>query len=230
MCHKGECNMIECKKLHKEYKNKSIITNTNITILDNKVSFIMGKNGAGKTTLIKCLMKMESYDGSITFDGKDVDVTREECLVLWDDCPFYIELNGLDNLDIFCENKVSKNKLKHIAENYIGAELLKAKVKTYSYGQKKKLALVMARILKPKYLIMDEISNGLDYESIGMLRDELEELSKTSTILLTGHQFDFYNSLIDDVFIFQDKSIVLYKRDIKNTGERLEKIYDDKIR
>lgn len=221
--------MIQFVDFSKSYFNKHIIDESNFDISDNKISFLMGPNGSGKTTLIKCIMEMEDHKGKVIFDGKDINQVRENCLVLWDDCPFYASLSGMKNLIIFGENKKSKKQIKQIATKYLGDEVLSSKVKTYSYGQKKKLALSLIEILEPKYLFMDEVSNGLDYDTIKLLTRDIKKWAETMTIILTGHQFSFYNKLVDSLFVFKDKQITLFKENFDDCDESLEEIYDNKI-
>ncbi|REJ14269.1 MAG: ABC transporter ATP-binding protein [Caldibacillus debilis] len=219
--------MIQVKNFSKSYSNQIIIKESNFEIKSQRISFLMGPNGAGKTTTIKCLMGMENHLGEILFDGKKIDQVRDRCLVIWDDCPFYTNLSGFQNLLIFGEGKKSKNEIKEIASKYLDYHTIKNKVKTYSYGQKKKLALVLVEILEPKYLIMDEISNGLDFDMIRNLQKSIKSWSNSMTILLTGHQFSFYNEIIDDVFVIRDKEIVLLQENFSNSGIMLEDIYDE---
>lgn len=219
--------MIQVKNFSKSYSNKIIIKESNFEIKSQRISFLMGPNGAGKTTTIKCLMGMENHLGEILFDGKKIDQVRDRCLVIWDDCPFYTNLSGFQNLLIFGEGKKSKNEIKEIASKYLDYHTIKNKVKTYSYGQKKKLALVLVEILEPKYLIMDEISNGLDFDMIRNLQKSIKSWSNSMTIILTGHQFSFYNEIIDDVFVIRDKEIVLLQENFSNSGIMLEDIYDE---
>lgn len=221
--------MIECKNIQKYYGKQIIINNSNFNIKTNKISFLMGENGAGKTTLIKCMMSMENFNGSFLFNGEHVDNVRENILVLWDDCPFYTNLTGLENLIIFSENKKNKKQIKEISSNFLSYDILRNKVNTYSYGQKKILGLILVEILKPKYLIMDEISNGLDYEMIKYVQKRIKKWSHHSTILLTGHQFSFYNKIVDDVFMFVDNEIHLSAEDFQNNHLNLEDIYAKKI-
>lgn len=221
--------MIKCVNFSKSYSNEIIINKSSFEIRDNKVSFLMGPNGAGKTTLIKCMMEMEKHDGEFMFNGKKISEVRDKCLVIWDDCPFYTNLNGIKNLMIFGENKKNKKQILEIANRYLDYGLLKNKVKTYSYGQRKKLALALVEILEPKYLIMDEISNGLDYEMIRGLQKNIKKWSENMTILLTGHQFSFYNEIIDDLFVFKNRQIYLLKKNCGEMGVNLEDIYDEEI-
>ena len=221
--------MIKCIDFSKNYSNEIIIKKSNFEIRNNKISFLMGPNGSGKTTLIKSMMEMEKHHGEFFFDDKKISQIRNECLVIWDDCPFYTNISGIKNLIIFGENRKSRKKIEEIANKYLDYGKLRNKVKTYSYGQKKKLALALVEILEPKYLIMDEISNGLDYEMIRILQKDIKSWSEEMTILLTGHQFSFYNEIIDDLFVFKDKQIILIKENFRESGVDLESIYDEEI-
>jgi len=95
--------------------------------------------------------------------------------------------------------------------------------------KKKILALALVEILKPRYLIMDEISNGLDFEMIRYSQKLIKSWSEDGTVLLTGHQFSFYNEIIDDVFIFKNNDVSLLTKDFQNQKLKLEDIYDEAI-
>ncbi|MEB2282495.1 ATP-binding cassette domain-containing protein [Lysinibacillus xylanilyticus] len=221
--------MIKCVDFSKNYSNEIIIKKSNFEIRNNKISFLMGPNGSGKTTLIKSMMEMEKHNGEFFFGDKKISQIRNECLVIWDDCPFYTNISGIKNLIIFGESRKSPKKIEEIANKYLDYGKLRNKVKTYSYGQKKKLALALVEILEPKYLIMDEISNGLDYEMIRILQKDIKSWSEEMTILLTGHQFSFYNEVVDDLFVFKNKQIILLKENFRESGVDLESIYDEEI-
>ncbi len=219
--------MIEIKDFQKKYNNRLIVKVTdNIVFRDNAISFIMGPNGAGKTTLIKCIFGLESFEGTISVDSVDNPAGIPNGIAIWDDCPFYTNLSGKKNLLIFGENKKQKNEVLETAGKYLSSDVLNRRVKSYSYGQKKKLALALVDILEPKYLFMDEISNGLDYESVRSLKKHLRRLSEQMTIVLTGHQFAFYQDLYDDLFLI--KKQVLQKH-VKDNNDSLEDVYDEEL-
>ena len=115
-----------------------------------------------------------------------------------------------------------------MAQDYLPDKTLKRKVKTYSYGQKKKLSLILLDILKPKYILMDEISNGLDIDTMEMLQNKIDNIKNESTIILTGHQFNFYQKIADNVFVKNNDKIIKVEYD-KNDPSSLEKIYHEKI-
>lgn len=219
--------MIKLENLNKKYK-KAIFSNTSAVFPDSCVNFIMGKNGCGKTTLFKCISGLEDYEGTITFDNHPISDIRKQLFILWDDTPFYPKLSGLNNLYLFCEDKINKCEIADAASEYIDYSTLKRPVKTYSYGQKKKLSLVMLNILKPKYILMDEISNGLDVDTMKILEKNIYNLAKESTVILTGHQFSFYQHIADNIFVKKDDKLIQIEYE-KEANIGLEAIYNEEL-
>lgn len=220
--------MIRFDSISKMYAKKHILSNVSFEIDEKKISFIMGENGAGKTTLIKCMVNLEAYEGKITYNNKLYENVRDKCFVLYDDCPFYSNLSGWNNLFLLSENRIAKAEVVKVAERYLDRQVLSSKVKKYSNGQRKKLGIILLELLNPKYIILDEISNGLDYLSLKELKVRIRQWSLNSTIIMTGHQFDFYNDLIDDLFLFKDGDIKKESSFSKGVN-KLEEIYDEKM-
>lgn len=216
--------MIELVDFQKQYKNTAIYESTNTVFPGNSISFLMGKNGCGKTTLLKCIGMLESYRGDILFDKKPLSEVRDQCLIIWDDSPCYQNLSGMQNLDLLSEGKFSRKEIRQAAEHYLEYPVLNRKVKTYSYGQRKKLMLALADLLKPAYLIMDEISNGLDVDMMDDLAEHLNEMKKNCTIILTGHQFAFYEKVAEHIFV-KRKTVMTEISPEERAANSLEDIY-----
>jgi ABC-2 type transport system ATP-binding protein len=171
---------------------------------------------------------LEQYDGSISVDGMDISILRDKIFVVWDDTPFFENLSGYKNIRIFNDNAdVDKAQLAEICKKYLPEDTLKRKVKTYSYGQKKKLALILVELLKPEILIMDEISNGLDRDLMNELQNHLQRLMENTTIVLTGHQFEFYEDIVTSVFVVKDKLVSDKTVQFKSNGGKLDDIYKE---
>lgn len=219
--------MINVIGVSKKYGKKLVLDNISMTFPERKINFLMGKNGSGKTTFIKCLTDLEKYEGKIEIDGEAFLHKKAETLVLWDDCPFYENLSGIDNLIIFGEGKYCASEIVTIVNEFLDEELLNKKVKAYSYGQKKKLGLAMAVILSPTYIIMDEISNGLDYDTLVLLKKLIIKWTEEKTIILTGHQFGFYNDMVDNVYVNTPNGSLVSYMDIKSKEITLEEIYNE---
>lgn len=200
--------------LSKNYGNKTILKDVNIVFPDKKINFILGRNGVGKTTLYKCILGLENYDGLIETDG------RIYCV--YDEQPFYLNLSGLDNIELY-KAMYNITEISAIDNSFLDMELLKKKVKHYSYGQRKKLALLLADIIHPRIILLDEASNGLDYETIKYLKSRLMKWKEDLTVLVTGHQLDFYNSVVDNVYVMKEGKLV----EVGNLSDStLEDIYE----
>lgn len=219
--------MIELKQFHKKYGNNTIYHDCSAVFPSGTVSFLMGKNGCGKTTLFKCMAGLEDYDGEILFDGKPLDAVRDRCCVVWDDSPLYRDLSGMQNLILLAEDKKSRAQIAQLAQVYLKEKVLKRKVKTYSYGQRKKLMLALVDILEPDFLFMDEISNGLDVDMMDALAKHLLAMKAHATVVLTGHQFSFYEKVAELVFIKKGKA--LKQAEAAALAQGLEGIYHAEI-
>lgn len=222
--------MIKFVNFAKYYNNQAILKDVNLEIADNKITFIMGKNGAGKTTLVKCMLGLEDYAGEIQYDlGVPENEEKKKILAIWDEFPFYDGMSGLNNLYVFSEGLKSRREILEIAQKYLGKEILKRKVKSYSYGQRKKLSLILVEILEPQIVVMDEVSNGLDYETMVYLKKYIRKLAKSATIVLMGHQFEFYNDLIEEMVVIKKSSMKTLEKDFQNSGHQLEEIYEEEL-
>lgn len=222
--------MIKFVNFAKYYNNQAILKDVNLEIADNKITFIMGKNGAGKTTLVKCMLGLEDYAGEIQYDlGVSENEEKKRILAIWDEFPFYDGMTGLNNLYVFSEGMKSQREILEIAQKYLGKEILKRKVKSYSYGQRKKLSLILVEILEPQIVVMDEVSTGLDYETMVYLKKYIRELAKSATIVLMGHQFEFYNDLIEEMVVIKKGSMKTLEKDFQNSGHQLEEIYEEEL-
>lgn len=216
--------MISIKELNVRYGNTIIYDDVSIEIPNRGINFLMGKNGAGKTTLIKCLLDFMCYSGEITINNNKYKNDKKEVFTIFDDTSLYNNLTGLQNILLI--TGVNKNLVYESAENFLSKELLNKKIKTYSYGERKKVFIIIADILKPKLLIMDEVSNGLDYETMILLKAKIKLWAKCSMIVLTGHQFEFYKDIVERVFVINGHKIKCIKKEDNLT---LEEIYEKTI-
>lgn len=216
--------MLTIENLEKKYKENIIFQNVNLAIPKQKITFIAGKNGTGKTTLLKCLLDLESYKGSIKFDNHDIHSVRDDIFVVYDNTPLYENLSGYHNIELLLNKILPKKHMHNVSETLLKPNILKSKVKSYSYGQRKKLSLIIAILAEPKYLFLDEVSNGLDYESLIELKKWLLQYSSMITIIAIGHQFEFYADLIDSLIIMNDQTAIQIN-DFKQSGVDLIATY-----
>ncbi|MFC4651671.1 ATP-binding cassette domain-containing protein [Lactococcus nasutitermitis] len=217
---------IGIKQVSKRFSDKIIMEEANITFSKGKISFIMGPNGIGKTTLIKIFMGLQKLDKGIIINP----YKNNNSFVLFDDLSLYQNLTGYRNIQLFTSFKFSKKEIKEISQKYLSDKRLNKNVRNYSLGEGKKLSLIIWVLLSPPLSIMDEVTNGLDYQSLTDLRNKLLSLKKDMFIILTGHDFAFYESIIDELYVFKNHKIIkdeVWKE--KGLGETYEHYFTPRV-
>lgn len=168
----------------------------------------------GKRLFFNCIMGFEDYQGKI--------VKPNRIATVLDASHLYGNLNGLDNIFLLIGRNLLQEE-KTILQKYIDENVLKRKVRSYSLGQKKILAILIALFTKPELLILDEVSNGLDYETGKLVKRLMLSCKNEMLILVCGHQFDFYNQILDEVFVINGGTLVQIDR---NAFTDLEHAYE----
>ncbi len=189
-------NLVVVENLNKYYGKRHILKDVSFNIKKNEIVGFIGPNGAGKSTTMKCLCNLVIPDsGKIIIDGYDLFKERENALrsqaSLIESPGLYTDMTGRKNLDIFAKMRdISKERLKEIEEFTTLGSRLDLKVSAYSMGMKQRLGLGIALLSKPKFLILDEPSSGLDPKGIIDLRNTLEDLIEREdmSILFSSHQ------------------------------------------
>lgn len=212
--------MIKIENLTKTYRNNIIFEQVNLLLEDSKIYFLLGQNGSGKTTFIKCLLGLEKYQGNINY----LPNFSKNIFAIYDDIPLYENLNGYDNIRLFAGTNFYHKQTVDAFQG-LSPSLLSKKVKYYSLGEKKKLLIIAALLTNPQYLILDEIANGLDVDSLKWLKNQLNIHKKECLILVTGHYLEFYEQLLDEIIIIHKKSIYKTEQGGNNLHELYEKLY-----
>ena len=197
--------MIQVKNLHMAYGQHIVFDAVDITFPENKVSILLGRNGSGKTTLVKALSNVTRYEGTIRYGTKALSEVYEDVFVIYDDFPLYDNLTGYQNLKMLLEDH--NLPLTPDALDVLPKRKLKQKVKGYSLGERKKLYMIALMLKRPKFLILDEITNGLDFDTQMLLASLLKDENKNMTVLVTSHNFHFFNDIVTDVYTIKDHTI-----------------------
>lgn len=189
--------MIEVKELSKSYDEVEALRQVSFKIKPREVIGLLGPNGAGKTTLMKILTGyLHPSSGTAIIDGKDVlletDKVQEMIGYLPENAPVYPELTVQSYLKMMADlrNIASSEQKSYISEavHAVGLEdRLTSLISSLSKGYRQRVGLAQAILHKPKLLILDEPTNGLDPSQIIEVRRLIKKLSQNSTILLSTH-------------------------------------------
>ena len=219
--------MLEVKNITKSYDDRKILNDISFNVGSGEIVTILGKNGAGKTTILNLILKMIKCDsGEIIFDGKNIyslknkEYFKNISAVLESSMNVYNYLTGMENIEYFSGlSNINLSKKENIDLVYKYAKLFKLendldkKIDSYSRGMKQKLAIIIALVVKPKLLILDEPTLGLDIQSKWTMIDFLKKVVKENNIalILTTHQIDVVEKLNSRVILLRDGKIFEYE-------------------
>lgn len=180
--------------LSKKYGKKSALENVNLKI-EEGIFGLLGANGAGKTTLLRILATLlQKTSGEVVIEGnpiEDVNTIRKLIGYLPQEFGFYPNFTVYETMDYFSTlSKVEKGIEENINELLDMVNLLdvqKMRVKALSGGMKRRLGIAVAFISKPKLLLVDEPTVGLDPEERMRFRNLLTKFADGRTIILSSH-------------------------------------------
>lgn len=209
--------------LSKSFGKRKVIDNISLELYSGEVLGFLGPNGAGKTTVIKMIMGFLGVDeGEITICGMNVKKHYERTMAsiggIVENPEMYKDLSGLTNLRMYARlhDGVDENRIRECI-NLVGMQKrIHEKVKKYSLGMKQRVGLAQALLHKPKILILDEPTNGLDPAGIRELRDILKRLAHEDdvAVLVSSHFLSEMELMCDRVAII-DNGKILGEKPIK---------------
>ena len=208
--------ILEVKNLSKSFGKRKVLKNITFDIYEGDIVGLIGPNGAGKTTLIKTILSLYKKDtGSVKICGYDNKKDLEEALSktgsIIENPDLYQNISGRKNLKITA--LINDIKDKEYIEKMIKfvklEDRIDDKVKKYSLGMKQRLGLANALIKRPKLLILDEPTNGLDPLGIKELRGILRKISREEnmSILISSHILSEVENICDRILIIDEGKV-----------------------
>ena len=235
--------MLELKNISINVADKTIIKNLNLKLEKNKVYVLMGPNGSGKSTLAMSIAGHPSYfvkKGKIFFNEKNItkaspDERSQSGIFLSFQSPL-----SLSGVSIFSLLRTAiagrKDPLALREEIEKTAKLLKIKKELLdrslnegaSGGERKKLELLQAAILDPKFIIFDEIDTGVDIDALKTIAQFMEKNKKGKTYLLITHYNRILKYVKPDVVLVMVNGKIVKQGDYR-LAEEIEKNGYEKI-
>jgi ABC-2 type transport system ATP-binding protein len=218
----------------KQYSNGRGIQNIDLTIDQGEIVGILGPNGAGKTTLLKCLTGLTSPDsGNVELFGVEIQSNYKEAIR---------PVGALIGPAVAYENMSPYKNLKMISRLYSGItdtdiELVlqqtgltpykDEKISSFSMGMKQRFGIASALISKPRLIILDEPTNGLDIDGLLLLRKTIQEISSHSgvTFVISSHHISELEKLCNRFCFLIQGAASFYEAG----SEPLEDVYVKKI-
>ena len=208
--------VLELKNVSKTYGKRKVIDNISLDVKEGEIYGFLGPNGSGKTTTIKMILRLISSDsGEIKVNGYDVKKQFEkamECIgAIVENPDMYKYMSGIDNLKLHARiRKIDEQRINEVLEIVGLKDRKKEKVGKYSLGMKQRLGLALTLLHKPKVLILDEPTNGLDPAGIKKLRDILKEIAhkESVAVFVSSHILSEMQLMCDKVAVIDSGKIV----------------------
>ena len=200
--------MLQAKNLSRNYGVVKAVEEVSFSVEPGEVVGLLGHNGAGKSTIMKMLTGfIEPSEGEVLVDGMSIleepELVRESIGYLPESPPIYPELSVLDYL--FFAARMRGRQGEDEVYNALSATNLESKalepIATLSRGFKQRVGVAQAILHRPRLLILDEPSNGLDPNQNQEMRDLIMTLAKEATVILSTHVMQEVDAICDRVLI-----------------------------
>ena len=216
-------NVLQIKNLQKGFEDTQVVNLSSLSVQQGEIYGFLGPNGAGKTTTMKMILSLISRTaGEIEVFGQSIGTDKQylnQIGSMIEEPSYYPNLTGYENLLVF--QKILGFDKKNIQETLkiVGLDQPKNKkklVKDYSLGMKQRLALAFALVKKPRLLILDEPTNGLDPAGIHEIRELIIKLAKEQgiTVFISTHILSEVEHIADRVGIINHGQLV-YEGEIR---------------
>lgn len=228
---KGGITVIEVSGLTKDYGKVVAAQDVSLMALPGEITILLGENGAGKSTTIKSITGLLKYKGLIKicgFDNRSIEAKKRfgyipETPVLYD------KLTVAEHIDFIgsayrlgdCRQRADE-----LLETFHLTEKRKTVAKELSKGMRQKLSMLLALLLNPKALLVDEPMMGLDPASIEETLAMFVDLkNKGASVLISTHIIDVIDAIWDRAYIMKKGRVLAELRRGDLNGDSLKEIF-----
>ncbi|GAB4146867.1 MAG: ATP-binding cassette domain-containing protein [Candidatus Promineifilaceae bacterium] len=209
--------MIEVEHLNKSYGSVQALRDVSFDIAAGEIIGLLGPNGAGKTTIIKTLTGyLQPDSGRVTIDGLDVLTHTQEVQsrigYLPENAPLYPELSVQSYLRLIASLRQipPEEEEARLSDTILStglAQHLTRPIGQLSKGFRQRVGLAQAILHRPRLLILDEPTVGLDPTQIVEIRHLIQRLAQHSTVLFSTHILPEVEALCDRVIILMNGEV-----------------------
>jgi polar amino acid transport system ATP-binding protein len=210
---------LQLKGVEKRFGDNLVLNGIDLTVAEHEVVSLIGASGCGKSTLLRCINALEPIQaGTITLQGTvvsgpgvDVDKHRRDVGIVFQSFNLFPHMNVLQNITLAPRQVLglSRRQAEERADALLARVGLAEKRKQYpdslSGGQQQRVAIVRALAMRPKLMLLDEITSALDPELVAEVLNIVRELAHEGmTMLLATHEMSFAREVSSRVCFLAD--------------------------
>jgi ABC-2 type transport system ATP-binding protein len=222
-------------KLNKSFGKHHVLKDISFSLETGEIVGFIGPNGSGKSTTMKCIANLIFPEsGDIEIAGYNLRTSRNQALshlsALIESPGLYFNLSGMENLRLFASlRKVTNSHLDEVIGFTGLGPALKRPARSYSMGMKQRLALGIALLPKPTFLILDEPFSGLDPQGVFELREAIKNLAAEGYgIIFSSHQLLEMDKIASRNIFIKEGRMVPQKQIQASVAALNYKIYIDR--
>lgn len=220
-------NLLETNALTKTFKGQTAVDHVSLHVPEGSVYGLLGPNGAGKSTLLKMVCGMlRPTSGSIAFAGRPwtrADLDGIGALI--ETPPLYDNLTARENLRVRTTLLgLPESRVDEVLAAVDLADTGKKRAGRFSMGMRQRLGLALALIARPRLLVLDEPTNGLDPIGIEELRDQIRGFAAAgTTVIVSSHILSEVQQMADTIGIICGGRLAY--EDALRPGQDLEELF-----
>ncbi|QEC43804.1 ABC transporter ATP-binding protein [Pseudobacter ginsenosidimutans] len=210
--------ILKAENLSHRYSRAWAIRDINIEIAEHGIVGLLGSNGAGKSTTMNIICgTLNQTEGEVFINGinkrKNPEAVKREIGFLPQQAPLYTDLT-IDEFLVFSaelrliDKKQIKKAVEEVKDKCGLSHISSRLIKNLSGGYRQRVGIAQAIIHKPKLVVMDEPTNGLDPNQIIEARKLIKEIAREHTVLLSSHILSEINLLCRDIIMIESGRIV----------------------
>lgn len=207
----------------KSYEDTPVLDGVDLELRPEEVVCLIGASGSGKSTLLRCINLIEPVDGgSIFLDGEEItargidqDRIRQRIGIVFQSFNLFPHMSVLDNITLAprrvlrIDRKGAERDAVELLERFGLADKKDEYPDRLSGGQQQRTAIVRALALKPRLLLLDEVTSALDPELVGEVLELVRELAQGGmTMLIATHEMGFARDIADRVAFLDGGRVV----------------------
>ena len=215
--------VLALEKVRKAFGSEVVLEDISITVPEHTATVFIGASGSGKSTLLRCINLLEQIDdGVIRLDGADItdpsvdpDEIRRKLGMVFQSFNLFPHMSVVENIILAPMRVHSKSREEAISEalELLARFGLREKAEQYpdrlSGGQQQRVAIIRSLAVKPRLLLLDEITSALDPVLVNEVLSTVRDLKEHGmTMLLATHEMGFAKQVADEVCFLEHGRIL----------------------